>query len=66
MNADTTAILKKDEKNPMNMTTTVGKHRIGKGDRWKNVRWNRYVFFAHPMSMITTVGKDLLGNGDRW
>jgi len=24
--------LKKDERNPMNMTTTVGKHRIGKGD----------------------------------
>jgi len=33
MGADTTAI-KKDERNPMNMTTTVGKHRFGKGDRW--------------------------------
>jgi len=26
--------LKTDERNPMNMTTTVGKHRFGKGDRW--------------------------------
>jgi len=34
MGADTTAIKKKDEKNPMNMTTTVGNFRVGKGDRW--------------------------------
>jgi len=34
MDADTTAIKKTDERNPMKMTTTVGKHRHGKGDRW--------------------------------
>jgi len=33
MCADTSAI-KKVEKNPMNMTPMVGKHRFGKGDRW--------------------------------
>jgi len=33
MGADTTAI-KKDERNPINTTTTIGKHRFGKGDRW--------------------------------
>jgi len=32
--ADTTAINKKDKRNPVNMTTTLGKHRFGKGDRW--------------------------------
>jgi len=32
--ADTTAIKRKDEINPMNMTTTVGKPRLGNGDRW--------------------------------
>jgi len=32
MGADTTAI-KKPERNPMNMTITVGKHRFGKRDR---------------------------------
>jgi len=31
--------LKKYERNPMNITTTVGKHQFGKGDRWQNVRW---------------------------
>jgi len=34
MGTDTTAIKKRDERNPMNMTTTVGKHRFGKGNRW--------------------------------
>jgi len=34
MGADTTAITKKDERNPMNMKTTVGKHWFGKEDRW--------------------------------
>jgi len=35
MSADTTAFKrKKDERNPMNMTTTVGKHRFRKGDKW--------------------------------
>jgi len=24
----------KHERNPMNMATTVGKHRFGNGDRW--------------------------------
>jgi len=33
LGADTTSI-KKTDKNPMNMTTTVGKNRFGKGDRW--------------------------------
>jgi len=33
MGADTTAI-EKHERNPMNMTTTVRKHRFEKGDRW--------------------------------
>jgi len=32
MGADTTAIKKYDERNPMNMTTTIGKHRLGKAD----------------------------------
>jgi len=34
MGADTTVIKGKYESNPMNMTTTVGKHWFGNGDRW--------------------------------
>jgi len=34
MDADTTAIKIKDERNSMNSTATVGKHWCGKGDRW--------------------------------
>jgi len=34
MGADTTVIKNIDERNPMNMTSTVGKHRFGNGDRW--------------------------------
>jgi len=42
MGADTTANKKKDERNPMNMTTTVGNQWFGKGDQWLNVRRNLY------------------------
>jgi len=52
MGAYTTAIKKKDERNPMN-TTAV----------WKTPVWKKSqvvkcsLLFAHPMSMITSVGK---------
>jgi len=34
MGADTTAIKKRDERNPMSTITTVGKHLLGNRDRW--------------------------------
>jgi len=47
--------LKKDKRNPMNMTTAVGKHgfRKGEGDE---MFVGTYLLYAHPMSMITAVG----------
>jgi len=60
MGTDTTAVKKKtkekDERNPMNMTTTVG----------KQIFVGTYRLFTHLISMKTTVGKHLLGNGERW
>jgi len=37
MGANTTATKNKDERNPMNMTTSVRKQPFGIGDRWQNV-----------------------------
>jgi len=56
--------LKKDERNSINMTTTVGKHGLKKETAGK-MFVGAYRLFAHPMNMITTVGKYLLGNKDR-
>jgi len=55
--------LKTDERNPMNMTPKVGKHRFGKKICGK-MFVGTYRLSAHPMSMISTVGQHLLGDGD--
>jgi len=67
MGADTTAF-KKDERNPMNTTTTVGYGNTGlEKETGGKMFVGTYGRVVHPMSMITAVGKHLpvLGNGDR-
>jgi len=59
LSADTTAILKKDERNPMNHITKISVLEKESGGK---MFVGTYGLFAHSMSMIATVGKHLLGN----
>jgi len=44
--------LKKDERNPINMTTIVGKQRCLEKKTGGKIFFGTYVLFAYPMRMI--------------